>query len=207
MNEAQVISRLRMNLDASTATDQGVEFGARFRLQWDQNNSVRGEQGALNAGKLWITSNGLTVEVGNVDTAHDSAGLIYAPELGSYDRSLIRYGSFFAYDSDSYDLATYNGVAVKYSLAGVQMRMSYVDPDQSGLLIDNEEIGISADYKWNNVELSAAYTKDGAGIEDNDIMFVGARYSVNDNARIGLNYYDTSNDSACLLYTSDAADE
>ena len=27
-------------------------------------------------------------------------------------------------------------------------------------------------------------------------MFVGARYSVNDNARIGLNYYDTSNDSA-----------
>lgn len=218
LNETQVISRLRMNLDATSATDTGVEFGARFRLQWDQNRIDRGNAGQLNAGKLWVTSQGLTVEVGNVDTAHDNAGLIYSPELGSYDRSLIRYGTFFAYrtgpyqaarlpvdldgdgviDQDDFEeLATYNGVAVKYSLAGVNLRMSYVDPDQSGLVDDNEEIGIAADYKWNDrLELSGAFTKDGASVEDNDIWFLGARYAIMDNARIGLNYYDTSNGSA-----------
>lgn len=217
LNETQVISRLRMNLDATTSTEQGVDFGARFRLQWDQNRNDRGNAGELNAGKLWISSQGLTVEVGNVDTAHDNAGLIYSPELGSYDRSLIRYGTFFAYktgpyqasrlsvdldgdgmiDQDDYEeLATYNGVAVKYTLAGVNLRLSYVDPDQSGRVDDNEEIGIAADYKWNDLELSGAFTKDGASVEDNDIWFLGARYAVMENARIGLNYYDTSNDSA-----------
>ena len=84
-SDTQVISRLRMNIDAATSTDQGVDFGARFRIQWDQNSDNAGE---LNAGKLYITSSGLTVEVGNTETALDSAGLLYATELGSYDRSV-----------------------------------------------------------------------------------------------------------------------
>src|SRR5690606_37860500 len=36
LNESRVVSRLRMNIDASQSTDAGVDFGARFRLQWDQ---------------------------------------------------------------------------------------------------------------------------------------------------------------------------
>ncbi len=45
LNEAQVVSRLRMNLDATTSSDQGVDFGARFRLQWDQNNGCSRQPG------------------------------------------------------------------------------------------------------------------------------------------------------------------
>ena len=218
LNETQIVSRLRMNIDAATSSEQGVDFGARFRLQWDQNNGSRGNQGQLNAGKLYVTSSGLTVEVGNVDTAFDSAGLLYATELGSYDRSVGfsgRVGTFFAYDADRYtgqfldldgdgmlgddeeELATYNGIAARYSVAGATVRVSYVDPDQSGLVSDDEELGFSVDYKWNDrLELSSAYVMDGGGIEDNDIFFVGARYAVMDNARVGLNYVDTSNDTA-----------
>lgn len=217
LNETQIVSRLRMNIDAATSSEQGVDFGARFRLQWDQNNGSRGNQGQLNAGKLYVTSSGLTVEVGNVDTAFDSAGLLYATELGSYDRSVGfsgRVGTFFAYDADRYtgqfldldgdgmlgddeeELATYNGIAARYSIAGATVRVSYVDPDQSGLVSDDEELGFSVDYKWNDrLELSGAYVMDGGGIADNDIFFVGARYAVMDNARVGLNYIDTSNDT------------
>lgn len=211
-NETQVISRLRMNIDAATSTDQGVDFGARFRLQWDQNNVGRGNQGELNSGKLWITSQGLTVEVGNVDTAWDSGSLIYETELGSYDRSVgfsDRAGTFFAYDADRYngftyvdingvenELATYNGVSVQYEIAGVKLMFSYVDPDQSGLISDNEEYGILAEYTWDDrLELSGSYVKDGGAVEDNDLFFVGARYAVMENARVGLNYVDASNDS------------
>ena len=213
LNETQIISRLRMNIDAATSTDQGVDFGARFRLQWDQNNGSRGNGGTTNAGKLYVTSQGLTVEVGNVDTAIDNNGLIYATELGAFDRSVgfsDVLGGFFAYESSKYTNVNRVGVRVLYEIDNLTIQASYIDPDQSGLnetsgwydsngdgIIDaynavEEEIGVSVDYVWDDrLELSAAYVTNGGGVEDNDIFFVGARYAVMENARIGLNYIDT----------------
>ncbi|SCY21563.1 porin [Paracoccus tibetensis] len=197
-NDTQVISRLRMNLDATTSTDAGVDFGGRVRLQWDQNNATRGEQATLNAGKLFVTASGLTVEVGNVDTAFDGAGLLYAEELGSYDRSVgVRRGSFFSYNTGPNPSATYQGLAVRYSIEGLTARLSYVDPDQTGLVADDEELSLSVDYTWNDaLELSGAYVTNGAGIDGNDAFFLGARYAVAENARVGLNYLDSDLDAA-----------
>ena len=190
VEETQVISRLRMNLDATTETDAGVEFGARFRLQWDQNDDNSAQ---TNPGKLWISAQGLTVEIGNVDTAMDNAGLLDATELGAFDRSVgfsDVYGDFFAYESDDYNAGRV-GVAAIYSFGDLTLRASYIDPDQTRELLTDEEneIGLAADYVWNDrLELSGAVTLNGAGIDGNDIYFVGARYAVMDNARIGLNY-------------------
>lgn len=201
-NDTQVSSRLRMNLDATTETDGGIEFGGRLRLQWDQSNSVRGDAASTNAGKLWVTTQGLTVEVGNVDTAMDSAGLIYATDLGSYDRSgafnptvdLSGFaGGFYAYSASPY-YEHRSGVAARYSFGDLTVRASYVSPDQadpvdSPFADSEEEFGISADYKWDDrLELSGAYTANAGGADDVDIFFLGARYAVMENARIGLNY-------------------
>ena len=38
--------------------------------------------------------------------------------------------------------------------------------------------------------ISAAAATDGAGIADNDNYFVGAQYGINDNANVGLLYFD-----------------
>ena len=205
-NDTQVISRLRMNIDAATSTDQGVDFGARFRIQWDQNSDSNGE---LNAGKLYVTSSGLTVEIGNTEGALDSAGLIFASELGSYDRSVggNALGSFFAYESEAYSDDDRLGINAKYSLDNLTVRASYIDPDQTGLnedtlIIDpvtgglvevaaKEEFAFSVDYTWNErLELSGGFALNGAGIDDHDVYFVGARYAVMENARIGLNWID-----------------
>ena len=196
--DTQIISRLRMNIDAATSTDQGVDFGARFRLQWDQNRGdERGEGGTTNAGKLYVTSQGFTVEVGNVDTAMDSNGLIYATELGAFDRSVgfsDVLGGFLAYDSGKYSNVGRVGIRALYEVDNLTVQASYIDPDQR---IDlpvgvEEEFGLSVDYTWNDVlELSAAATWNGGGVDNNDIFFVGARYAVMENARIGLNYVDT----------------
>ncbi|MCZ0963043.1 porin [Paracoccus benzoatiresistens] len=232
INESRVQSRVRMNIDASTSTDQGVDFGARVRLQWDQGgldddllNRLRGVEGITldeflnsqngtgaepNAGKLYVTASGLTVEVGNVDTAMDSSGLIYATELGAYDRSVGFsgvVGAFFAYSARPYVLEQIDrlGIRAVYAIDNLTVQASYIDPDQSGRISDlvdedgevlfpntEEEFGVAVDYTWNErLELSAAYTKDGLGIADNDIFFIGARYAVMENARIGLNYVDT----------------
>ena len=202
-----------MNLDASTSTDAGVDFGARFRIQWDQNQDDAGE---LNAGKLYVTSNGLTVEVGNAETALDSSGLIYATELGTYDRSVgfsAVTGSYFAYDADEYgnrivgedgnignDGVSRLGIFAKYEFAGAVLMGSMIEPDQSDRVNfpdgqGEKEYSLAADYTWNDrLELSAAYTQNGAGFDGNDIFFIGARYAVMENARIALNYIDTNDE-------------
>ena len=212
-NDTQIISRLRMNLDASASTDQGVDFGARFRIQWDQNSGSRGEGGVINAGKLYVTSSGLTVEIGNVDTALDSAGLIYGSELGSYDRSVggNALGAFYAYETSPYSNPNRSGVAATYALDNLEVRFSYVDPDQSGLVEDTsvfgdvkEEYSFSADYTWNErLELSGGFALNGAGVDDHDVYFVGARYAVMENARIGLNWVDNGDAGSITGISSD----
>lgn len=214
-NEAQIVSRLRLNFDATTSTDSGLDFGGRIRLQWDQ-----GEDSATEApGYLYVTSNGLTVMVGNVETAFDNAGLIYEMEQGAYDAAVEPWAPFFAYETDGYNGDNNRvGVAVKYSIDSLTIRASYVDPDQSGtreriILVEDdplttdvdesdasdvgvkEEVSIAADYTWNEkLELSGAYVSNGSGLDNNDQFFVGARYAVMDNARIAVDYLSSDDD-------------
>ncbi|OJH44111.1 porin [Paracoccus sp. SM22M-07] len=202
-SDAIVQSRLRMNIDATTSTDQDVEFGGRIRIQWDQGD----DETTVAPGYVYVTSNGLTVEVGNSNTAYDSAALMYNSEIGVYSRSFGNSrGDFFAYNTDGYPTysnvidatnqrrADYMGVMVKYAIAGVNLRASVVDPDQvyDDLGGDDEkEYSISADYVWNDMlTLSAAYVKNGAGIDDNDQFFVGGEYAFNDKTDIGMLYFD-----------------
>lgn len=202
-SDAIVQSRLRMNIDATTSTDQDVEFGGRIRIQWDQGD----DETTVAPGYVYVTSNGLTVEIGNSNTAYDSAALMYNSEIGIYSRSFGNSrGDFFAYNTDGYPTfqnvvdgpierrSDYMGVLVKYSVAGVNLRFSQVDPDQlrdSMTDTDEKEYSVSADYVWNDMlTLSAAYVKNGAGIDDNDQYFVGAEYAFNEKTNIGMLYFD-----------------
>ncbi|WP_176562597.1 porin [Paracoccus liaowanqingii] len=208
--EAQMSARVRMNVHATTSTDQGVDFGARLRLQWDQ-----GDAGitAISPGQIYVTASGFTVAVGNVGTAYDNAGLIYASEVGLISRSFGNSsGEFYAYSSKAYgsdsfltscdeteadcetivENQTRNrlGVSVEYAVDALTARFSYVDPDQTSGEGD-EELSISVDYDWNQFALSAAAVKDGASIGGNDQFFLGAYYTLagTDNG-IGVSYLD-----------------
>ena len=64
-SDAIVQSRLRMNIDATTSTDQGVDFGGRIRIQWDQGD----DETTVAPGYVYVTASGLTVEIGNSNTA------------------------------------------------------------------------------------------------------------------------------------------
>ncbi|WP_295049350.1 porin [uncultured Paracoccus sp.] len=202
-NDAIVQSRLRMNVDASTSTDQGVDFGGRVRIQWDQGD----DETTVAPGYVFVTASGLTVEIGNSNTAYDSAELMYNSEIGIYSRSFGNSrGDFFAYNTDGYPTfenlvegdpvtgirSDYMGVMVSYEVAGFTIRGSQVDPDQVSSIDGTEkEYGISVDYVWNDtVTLSAAALKDGAGIDGNDQFFLGAEYAFNDKTDIGLLFFD-----------------
>ncbi len=200
-NDAIIQSRLRMNIDATTSTDQGVDFGGRIRLQWDQGD----DETTIAPGYLYVTASGLTVEIGNSNTAYDSSNLMYSSEIGIYSRSFGNSrGDFFAYNTDGYPTFTnivdgaidrrsdYMGVLVSYTVDDLTVRASQVDPDQVSSVDGTEkEYGLSIDYVYNDtITLSAAALKDGAGIDGNDQYFVGAEYAFNEKTDIGLLYFD-----------------
>lgn len=219
--EAQVNSRVRLNVRATTSTDQGVDFGATTRIQWDQGEAAITR---IAPGQIFVTASGLTVSVGNVGTAFDSAGLLYASEIGIFDRSLGNpRGSFFAYASKGYGTDTLEferdeltgevtgvrnsnssanrvGIAATYALDALTARISYVDPNQT-IGGTTEEIGISADYTMDAFAVSAGAVWDGAGISGNDQYFLGGQYTLpGSENKVGLNWIDNNTSDTFVGY-------
>lgn len=188
LEDTQVSSRLRITINASTETDTGITFGARLRMQ--NNDSAASTAG--NASMFWMDYEGFHVELGNANTAYDSTALMYDSEMGFQDSSFgDQQATFWAYESNSGVLpAGYMALFASYTISDVNVRFSYVNPDQTTTAAVDEEISISADWTNGTFAVAAAYAKDAGSIADNDIAFIGAAYSFNDAATVGLNWYD-----------------
>lgn len=191
-------SRLQFDINASTETDSGVTIGGKLRMRNEEGDNGTAGNNAI----FTVSTSGLTVEFGNVNTAFDSVALTYASEMGFLGRSIgDGVGSFFAYNSQNDPSDDYVGISAKYSFGSANVYLSYINPDQynSG---STEEIGVAADYNAGAFTVAGAYTSNGAGIDGNDIAFIGAAYAVNDSANVGLNYYDydLSGDSQVTVY-------
>lgn len=183
--ETQIASRLRFNIDGKTETDAGVTFGGRLRLQ-----STDGGAASTNAALFYASYEGFRVEVGNVNTAFDSAGLLYNSEMGFQDSSYgDPQGAFFAYNSTG-AVAPGAGIFASYSMGDFTGRISYVNPDQMTGASTDAEVGVSFDYASGPFAVSLAAYQDGAGVAGNDGFFLGAAYTINDAATVGLNYMD-----------------
>jgi outer membrane protein OmpU len=223
-SKTSISYRMRINIDASTEADNGLAFGGRLRIQSDDDKIFAG----LNSAMLYVTYEGLRVEVGNANTAFDSAALLYAPEIGFQSRS---FGDSYNFNYYSFATGAFAntdrvGVLVSYSIAGVNLRASYVDPNQtlaSGYKLDAgvltnvitptadasnrvAETSFSADYTTSGWTVSAAYVQDGKGISGNNNTFVGVAYDIDADTNVGLNYIDNglSIDAATGLATVDA---
>lgn len=187
--ETQISMRLRFNINAKTETDSGVTFGGRIRMQYTDGATAAG----LNAAYVYAEYEGLRVEVGNSNTAYDSAALMYNSEMGFLDSSNgDPIGSYFGYSSGAYSgTADRMGIFAAYGVGDLKVRLSYVTPDQATIAPVEDEVSISADYKFGAITVSAAYATNGSGIDGNDLAFVGAEYAVNDSANVGLLYFKT----------------
>jgi outer membrane protein OmpU len=200
----QVSGRLRFNFDASTETDSGATFGGRIRMQYRIGNSFEGGElgGTLSAAYLYVEYEGLRVEVGNANTAFDSAALYYDSEVGYISSSFGNKSfDFYSFDSNGYSVGEENrvGLYASYSVGDFTGQISYIDGDQSTIpSVVQEEVSIALAYETDLFTVSAAAVQDGAGILDNDQFFLGGAYNVNDAIRVGLLY--TSTDDGLLLH-------
>jgi outer membrane protein OmpU len=191
--------RLRFNIDASKETDAGVKFGGRIRIQ-NGSNTSGGGNGATNYSGAYVyaESSGFRVEVGNSNTAYDSAALMYNSEIGFLDRSFgDPQGSYYSFSSGPVSTG-YVGVYVSYSAGDFNVQGSAVEPDQTGANLSaptETEFGMSASYKFSGFTVSGAFVNNGAGNNNNDHYFLGGEYAINSNANVGLQYFDNGDNN------------
>lgn len=192
-NKTVFDSRLRMTISGTMETDAGVTFGGKLRVQYDQGD----DYADFNTAQYWIAYEGLTVQFGNVDTAFDSVALNYDSEMGFEDSSVgdTWDWDFFAYNSHG-SLGglwgEYTGVAAFYSINGINLYLSYVNPNQYLKNLPagwDDEIGIAADWSNGQFTVAGAYTNSAGGMKDHNIAFLGGAYNFGD-GNVGLNLYN-----------------
>lgn len=203
--------RMRVNIDASTETDSGVKFGGRIRMQYDAGDTVDGTtEGAaeLNAAMLYAETAGFRFEIGNVNTAFDSLATLYNAELGFISSTTGSYNGFGfdSYNSGPYAAGEANrvGLFASYSTGNLVARISYIDYDQTDVLVAEDEVGISLDYTAGAYKLGFGYVQDALGVADVDVFALLGEYALNDATNIGLQYIGnntpTLDDSTLTLY-------
>jgi len=153
-DETILVSRLRINIDASAETESGVKFGSRVRLQADENNETgEAQEAKLNGANFYVEYGGLQVVVGNVAGAFDNLSGYYGSEpglenfIGQY--SGVDY-SFLAYATGKPGA---NAAFFNYELGDFAFAASY-DPDGDK---DNDRWDMSATYAFGNVTAAVAH--------------------------------------------------
>ena len=155
-----LISRFRLNIDATAETDGGVEFSARVRLQADEN-AGNGEANAasLSGARFSAIYGGLRVDAGNVSGAFDNLANYYGNEpgleffIGQY--SGVDY-SFLSFQSTS---AGSNAVFFQYAVGDFAFGASYdqLTVGVNGAPEDADRWDVSATYTFNNITAAVAY--------------------------------------------------
>jgi len=193
-SKTAMINRLRFTFNAKTTTDSGVEFGLQTRVQNDTGDS----NSTFNNPYFYVSYQGLKVEVGNTETAYDSAYLLWDSEMGYRANSFgdpAEYTYYYDSKSPGSQSASSMGVYASYSVGDFVGQVSYINPDQftkssAQPAGTGKETGISLYYKAGQFSVAGAYTHSGLGISGNNPWFIGAAYAITDKATVGLNYID-----------------
>ncbi len=157
-----VVSRFRMNIDASAETDGGVRFSARVRMQADDNLTAGTANAAgLNGARFSVEYEGLRVDVGNVAGALDNLPGYYGEEPG-LENFVGQYSgadySFTGYSSDGNGEngvanGTHNGVYARYAMGDFAFAASY--DDNNGTAGDRWDI--HGAYTFGNITAALGY--------------------------------------------------
>ena len=200
-----ISDRFRLNIDGKTVTDGGITFGGRIRIQASSGQyNGAGGGGTINAPQLYAVANGFRLEVGNVNEALDSVALFYNSEMGYEDSSNGEAYGFYSYASTPFGNVNRNGVFFSYAMAGLNLRASYIKPDQTlktNATGTSGEFSASADYAYGQFTFAAGGASHANGVSKAFYNFVGAAYAVSPDINVGLNY-NNANDIVLPGYTS-----
>lgn len=176
--ETRIESRLRLHIDATAESDNGLAFTARTTLELDDNadgtaqggsNAAAAGEGTFSGANFGVTAGGLNVQAGNISGAIDSQPGMYNHTLGlsglgfhNVVANSIANG-YFAYDTYSNDAAGRNGVRVSYGMGNFNVVASYSDLRSVG---GSERSAISGAFDINDWTVSLGYQESTVDTED-----------------------------------------
>jgi outer membrane protein OmpU len=133
VSKTTLTSRLRLQFDMSTETDNGIAMGARYRIQAESRDNTPGT-GLANGGRFYVSSNGFTLQVGNIIGAVENMSGLYletrTADIGvdgaGFESNIGNVNSeAFNWDSYSSGGTGVNGVEVLWSAGDFKAHVSY----------------------------------------------------------------------------------
>ncbi len=118
-------SRFRLNIDGSTESDAGVTFGARIRIQADEDGEGNANTAGFSGARFHAETGGFRLEVGNISHALDNMANFYGNEPGL----IGAVGQYSNYSGPVSGFSTggagTNGVSAIYSVGDFRAQLSY----------------------------------------------------------------------------------
>ena len=130
VDDTNVTSRFRLQIDATAESDAGVTFGGRVRLEGEERDAAGGTRAQFNGVRYFARSGGLEVGVGNIFGALESMPGQYPIDIGltghQYDYTAFG-GNGDAYSSGGLGSDGSNGVEVLYTIGDFTVHVSASD--------------------------------------------------------------------------------
>lgn len=187
--EAIIISRFRLNINAAVELDNGIRLAATVR--GESNEASDGTAGPLEFGgaRFQISTGGFRLRVGNISGVFDDGGTI-RPFFDNGLEGQIGMVSSFGFPGPAFgNSSDNNGILVNYEIGDFKVAASYVADNQNINGVEDMQIGVG--YAFGDYNVGAVYgqQEDASGV-DSDYWLLSFDGSVGDfgfNAVVGNN--------------------
>ncbi len=167
VDETRLEQRFRLNVVGTAETDGGVKFGARMRIETNDNSEGEGEATKARAPEFNVQAGGFRLDVGNTSDVLDSGDVVDYYGYGVGLTSFLEQSSGFALPASGISGADEVDPTIKarYGIADFTVAASYTtDADDD----DNEEWQLGAGYKFGDYAVGAAFGSTDTAAGDND---------------------------------------
>ena len=172
-SDTRIEQRFRLNIVGSAETDGGVQFGARIRLQSDENGTAgssdfgNGGTGDIGAPEFNVQSGGFRLDVGNTSDVIDSGDVVDYYGFGVGLTAFLEQSSAFGLPASGFG----NGgnvaptIKARYSMGDFTAAASYTEnaADDS-----REEWQVGFGYVFSAYAVGIAFGNEDDGSTDND---------------------------------------
>ena len=186
--------RISVNVDVSTETDGGLEFGGRIRIRSDEEAGVNTAYGAANTtlsgANLYVKSGGFKLTIGNICGAIECMPGLYTQSVGLDGNGwsgLVTNvnGSYFNWSAYSSNGGGNNGVEVEYTVGDFKAHVSYAGLNDATAVANRGAMYVS--YKFGDWTAALGFQDSGVVGEDKTILSVQGKLG---DFGVGIGYAD-----------------
>jgi outer membrane protein OmpU len=169
VSDTRIEQRFRLNIVGTAETDGGVQFGARVRIENNDDSDGNGNASSVRAPEFNVSAGGFRLDVGNTSDVIDSGDVVdfygYGVGLTSFLEQSTGWFTGFPVSGISGSSSVVPTIKARYSYDAFTVAASYTD---NALDDTREEWQIGAGYSFGDWNVGAAFGNEDFGTDDND---------------------------------------